>query len=283
MLYKSLCLLLLSLCMISSVWAKSLVVSTYPIYLIAQEITQGIEKPVLLFENQTGHDVQISPIQRKRIQDAGLILWIGKQHEAPLVKLLADNKNAISILDAGMINKLPQRGVRGDAIANTVDSHVWLEPNHAVRIGFFIAILRGQQQPQYKAQYWANAQKFAKEMFSTAQRYQRNGKAQPYWAYHDAYQYLERALNLKFAGAMTNDVHSTPSVAQIKYLNDNRPQKKMCLLAEGHTQPSHYQHLQPVSFQKIDEAMLEATRFVDGWKIMAQTVQSCVQQARTYD
>lgn len=278
--YKLLCLLLLSFYMLPSAWAKSLVVSTYPIYLIAQEITQGIEKPVLLFENQTGHDVQISPVQRKRIQDAGLVLWIGKEHEAPLAKLLADNKNAIALLNAGMINKLPQRNVRGEAIANTADAHVWLEPNHAVRIGFFIAILRGQQQPQYKAQYWENAQKFAKEMFSTAQRYQRSGKAQPYWAYHDAYQYLEQALNLKFAGAMTNDVHSTPSVAQIKYLNDTRPQKKMCLLAEGHAQPSHYQHLQPVSFQTVDEAMLKATKFVDGWKVIAQSVQSCVQQAK---
>lgn len=278
---KTILICLLMMFGMSSTWAKSFVVSNYPIYLIAEEITQGIEKPVLLLEKQSGHDVQVSPLQRKHIQDASLVLWIGKQHEAPLEKLLAGRKNAIAILDAGIINRLPLRNVRGDAIPNTIDSHVWLEPNHAVRIGFFIAILRGQQNPQYKAQYWANAQKFAKEMFQVSQRYQRTGTAQPYWAYHDAYQYIERVLNLKFAGAMTADAHANPSVAQIKHLNDTRPQKKMCLLAEGHAQPSHYQHLQPVSFQKVDETMLNATRFVDGWRLLAQSIQACLQQTKS--
>lgn len=281
MLLRLLSLFVLSFLCMSSVWAKSFVVSTYPIYLIAQEITQDIEKPVLLLDNQSGHDVQITPSQRKKIQDADLLIWIGKQHEAPLEKLLAGNKNAIAILDAGIINRLPQRNVRGVAVTDTIDSHVWLDPNHAVRIGFFIAILRGQQQPQYKEQYWANAQKFAKEMFGTVQRYQRTGTAQPYWAYHDAYQYIERALNLKFAGAMTADVHDNPTVAQIKYLNDSRPQKKMCLLAEGHAQPSHYKNLQPVVFQKVDETMMEAKRFVDGWRLLAQSIQACLQQAKS--
>lgn len=84
-------------------WSHSLVVSTHPIYLIAQEITQGIEKPVLLLENQTGHDVTLTPAHRKAIQDASLVVWLGKAHEAPLDKLLSDNPKAISILASDSI------------------------------------------------------------------------------------------------------------------------------------------------------------------------------------
>ncbi|MDU6054688.1 MAG: zinc ABC transporter substrate-binding protein, partial [Acinetobacter junii] len=129
-------------------WTQSLVVSTHPIYLIAKEVTQGIEEPVLLLNDQTGHDVQLTPAHRKAIQDASLVIWLGKAHEAPLEKLLGQNRKAIALLDSGILTILPQRSLRGVALANTMDSHVWLEPNNAVRIAFFIATLRSQQNPE---------------------------------------------------------------------------------------------------------------------------------------
>ncbi len=135
-------------------WSQGLVVSTHPIYLIAKEITKGVEEPQLLLQGQSGHDVQLTPAHRKAINDASLVIWLGKAHEAPLNKLLSNNKKAISLLDSGILTVLPQRNTRGVALPNTVDTHVWLEPNNAVRIGFFIAALRSQQHPESKAKYW---------------------------------------------------------------------------------------------------------------------------------
>jgi zinc transport system substrate-binding protein len=77
-------------------WAQGLVVSTHPIYLIAKEVTQGIEEPTLLLENQTGHDVSLTPAHRKIVQDAELVIWLGKAHEAPLEKLLSNNEKSIA-------------------------------------------------------------------------------------------------------------------------------------------------------------------------------------------
>lgn len=261
-------------------WSHSLVVSTHPIYLIAQEITQGIEKPVLLLADQTGHDVTLTPAHRKAIQDASLVIWLGKAHEAPLDKLLSDNPKAISILDSDIVQTLPQRSTRGVALNNTVDTHVWLDPNNAVRIGFFIAALRSQQVPEQKAAYWANAKRFAQEMLITAQHYNSNSSLKTYWSYHDAYQYLERALNLKFAGALTDDPHVAPTLAQIKYLNDSRPNRNMCLLAEGHASKNQYQKLNPITFQAVDESMSGAGDFVLAWKALASKTYNCVQNAR---
>ena len=261
-------------------WSQSLVVSTHPIYLIAEEITQGIEKPVLLLADQTGHDVTLTPAHRKAILDASLVIWLGKAHEAPLDKLLSDNSKAISILDSGIVQTLPQRNTRGVALNNTVDTHVWLDPNNAVRIGFFIAALRSQQMPEHKDAYWANAKRFAQEMLQTAQQYNTNSPAKTYWAYHDAYQYLERALNLKFAGALTDDPHVAPTMAQIKYLNDSRPSRKMCLLAEGHASKNQYQKLNPITFQAVDESMGGAGDFVVAWKKLAEQTHNCVLNAR---
>ena len=262
-------------------WAQSpLVISIHPIYLIAQKITQGVETPELLLENQSGHDVQLTPAHRKAIQDAGLVIWLGKAHEAPLEKVLGGNPNAISILDSGIIQALPLRSTRGVAIKNTIDTHVWLDPNNAVRIGFFIAALRSQQYPEHKAMYWNNAKSFAREMILASQKLSSSGNPKPYWAFHDAYQYLERPLNLKFAGALTDDPHVAPTAAQIKYLNDIRPVTKMCLLAEGSATPAQYSKLGNIAFQAVDETLAKYQDFVVAWQSLAKETQACIYSAR---
>ena len=260
-------------------WSQSpLVISTHPIYLIAKEITRGIEEPQLLLENQSGHDVQLTPAHRKAIQDASLVIWLGKAHEAPLASLLHNNAKAISILDSQIVTILPRRSTRGVAQANTIDSHVWLDPNNAVRIGFFIAALRSQQHPEYKAKYWLNARNFAQKLLLASQNYERKSVL-PYWSYHDAYQYLERALNLKFAGALTDDPHIAATVSQLKYLNDHRPNRRMCLLAEGNANQNQYRVLNPVIFQRVDESLNSDTDFVEAWKKLASQTSTCVLNA----
>lgn len=261
-------------------WSQSLVVSTHPIYLIAKKITHGVEQPTLLLANQTGHDVSLTPAHRKTIQDAGLVIWLGQAHEAPLAKVLEESNKSIAILDSSIINPLPMRNPRGEALKNTVDTHVWLDPNNAVRIGFFIAALRSQQLPEHRERYWKNARDFAQNMFATAQLYSSSNKAKPYWSYHDAYQYLERPLNLKFMGALTDDPHVSPTVAQIKYLQDTRAQTKMCLLAEGHANANQYRKLNPVVFQHVDESMNGAGDFIQGWQQLADQTNKCVLNSR---
>lgn len=262
-------------------WAQApLVVSTHPIYLIAKKITEGVEEPELLLKNQTGHDVQLTPAHRKVIQDASLVIWIGKEHEAPLEKVLGNNTKAISILSSGVVQTLPLRSTRGIALKDTVDTHVWLDPNNAVRIGFFIAALRSQQHPESKVTYWNNAKKFAQDMLLASQKFNGVGAAKPYWAFHDAYQYLEQPLNLKFAGALTDDPHIAPTISQIKYLNDSRPYSKMCLLAEVSASPSQYQKLGKIAFQSVDEMLSEQDDFVLAWQTLAKETQACVIAAR---
>ena len=262
-------------------WAQSpLVLSTHPIYLIAKKITQGVETPELLLGNQSGHDVQLTPAHRKAIQEAGLVIWLGQAHEAPLEKVLGESNKAIAILDSGIIQSLPLRSTRGVAIKGTTDTHVWLDPNNAVRIGFFIAALRSQQYPEHKAMYWNNAKSFAREMILASQKFTTSGNPKPYWAFHDAYQYLERPLNLKFAGALTDDPHVAATVAQIKYLNDTRPVTKMCLLAEGNATPAQYSKLGNIAFQAVDETLAKYQDFVVAWQSLAKETQACIYSAR---
>lgn len=273
-----------ALCMLALLspltWSQGLVVSTHPIYLIAKQVTAGVEQPELLLAHQSGHDVQLTPEHRKAVQDANLVIWLGRAHEAPLQKLLMNQPKAISILDSGVVKILPQRSTRGVALTGTTDTHVWLDPNNAVRIGFFIAALRSQQYPQHRTAYWNNAKKFAQSMLQASRSYKRENTVHDYWAYHDAYQYIEPALHLKFAGALTDDPHVAPTVAQVKYLQDHRPNSRMCLLAEAHASQNQYQKLKPVFFQAVDESMGEEQDFVTAWRKLAVQVQKCVVNAQ---
>lgn len=268
------------LCCTSALWAKGLVVSIHPIYLIAQEVTKGVEQPELLLANQSGHDVQLTPANRKAIQNAELVIWLGKAHEAPLDKLLSNHNKAISLLNSGILATLPLRDLNGKTIPNSIDTHVWLEPNNAVRIAFFIAALRSKQHPESKAQYWENARNFAQKILITTKDFGKNKQATPYWTYHDAYQYLERPLNLKIAGTLTTDPHVPPTMAQIKMLNDTRPLTKMCLLAEGEASTSQYQKLQPIQFQAVDESLSNENNFLKAWTDLARQIQSCTQNTQ---
>lgn len=268
-------LLILSLPQLS--FAKGLVVSTYPLFLIAQEVTAGIEQPTLLLtQHQTGHDAQLTPKNRQAIQEADLIVWLGKQHEVPLQSTLENKKNAISILDSNVVKTLPQRDVKGNILASdSIDTHVWLEPNNAVRIAFFIAALRSQQEPQAKAQYFQNAKDFSKKMYDATNITINGSQERNYWAYHDAYQYLERALQLKFAGSLSSDHDLAPTVTQIKYLTTHRPQTQMCLLAEYHADQSLIQRLKPVKMVAVDESMADQKDFVTAWLKLANSIQQC--------
>ncbi|ENU81841.1 hypothetical protein F975_00456 [Acinetobacter sp. ANC 3789] len=267
------------LCMSSSLWAQGLVISIHPLYLIAKEVTKGVETPTLLLGNQSGHDVQLTPDNRKAVQYAELVIWLGKAHEAPLDKLLGHNPRAISLLNSKILGTFPVRDVQGKPIANTIDTHVWLDPNNAVRIGFFIAALRSQQHPEHKAQYWANAKTFAQQLLLRSKQVGTYRNTVDYWSYHDAYQYLEHALNLHLAGALSTDPHIPATVTQIKYLNDHRPYPQMCLLAEGQAN-SQYQILQPVRFQAVDESMSAENDFVQGWTDLAKNIQNCARNIR---
>lgn len=262
---------------------SGMLVSTHPLYLIAQAVTQGIEKPVLLLPpNQSGHDVQLRPADRQHLKQANFVLWFGAQYESPLASVLKNQTNAIALFDLNAFRQLPLRDTQGKAVPHSLDPHIWLEPANAVGIAHAIAAVRSRQFPQYASRYQHNAQAFGQRLMTQAQRY-RSATARPYWAYHDAYQYLERSLNLSFKGSLTVEHDLPPTIRQLAWLQQHRPllnngnTQPMCLLAEGNMDAATLKRLQPVHLQTIDEMMSGAQDFVTGWQQVVQKVVTCTQ------
>lgn len=255
-----------------------LITSTHPLYLIARAVTQGIETPErLLPQDQDGHHIQLSPHQRQALKQADLVLWVGADYEAPLAPILAPQRNHISLTDLPLLTWLPLRDVQGQPIAQSRDPHVWLDPRNARKIAWLIAEVRARQYPQHAARYRHNA-----AQFTHALQLSRPNTAASYWAYHDAYQYLESTLHLSFAGALTADHELPPTAKQLLLLQKNRPStSSVCLLSPNPNAQSYLTRLQPATLLLADETFANAEDFVSAWQKLAQKIHSCTHRPMT--
>jgi zinc transport system substrate-binding protein len=261
---------------IADAQAGLLVASTHPLYLIAKAVTAGVETPVLLLPPaSSGHDINLRPSDRLLLKKSDFVIWFGRDYEAPLYDLLAHQSNAIALYDLTIFRRLPLRDLRGQRIPNSLDPHMWLDPNNAIKIAYYIALVRGRQFPAHAAQYQHNAQHFAQQLRAVVSA-KRSLRPRYYWAYHDAYQYLESALNFKFAGALTTDPDLPPSIGQLIWLNQNRPHAdSMCLFSERELTAGLVTKLGPVHYYSIDEVMAESNDFIQGWLFLAQRLEEC--------
>ncbi len=260
----------------TSALAGTLVATTHPLYLIAVAVTQGIEQPVaLLPPASSGHEVNLRPSDRLLLKQSDFVVWFGRDYEASLKDLLEHQRNAIALFDLKAFRRLPLRDVQGRPVRGSFDPHIWLDPHNAVGIAYAIATVRAKQYPAKSRLYLQNAQKFADRLLTVAHAEQQSA-ARSYWAYHDAYQYLEQAFHLKFAGALTADAELPPSAGQLIWLSQHRPTPQaVCLFAERPPATALIQKLSPVMAYPIDEVMAGASDFVNGWQAIAEQFKKC--------
>ena len=256
--------------------AGTLVATTHPLYLIAKAVTAGIEQPVaLLPAASSGHDITLKPSDRILLKNADFVVWFGRDYEASLTNLLEHQRNTIALFDLKAFRRLPLRDLRGQPIAGSLDPHIWLDPANAVGIAYAIATVRATQFPKLAPQYLHNAEIFSQKLLVVAAR-ERTNSPRAYWAYHDAYQYLEPSAQLRFAGALTTDPELPPSAGQLVWLSQNRPHPDaVCVFAERPLSPALIEKLRPVQYYPIDEVMADANDFVQGWQVLVQDLKRC--------
>ena len=270
-------------CLTLSAQAATVSVSNYPLFLLSEAVTQGAPSAEQILDpSEVGHHGSISPGDIKAIQDSKFVVWFGASLEHNLATSLDKAPNAISLYAFDAFNRHPLRDVEGNPIANTLDPHIWLDPENAKAITRALAVIHSHANPQYKKLYHANAKKFAQRMdAAVASVQQENAKnsilrKRPYWAYHDAYQYLENATQLQFFGSLSIDEDIAPKASQLRWLNEQRPAKQMCLVSPSNPAKGLLAKLQPVKSTVQAEDMSSSKDFVSGWQSMAQQIRQCI-------
>lgn len=267
--------------------ASTVSVSNYPLFLLSQAVTEGAPPAKQLLQaGEVGHHGSISPGDIKAIQDSKFVVWFGESLENNLAASLNNAPNAISLFEFDAFNRHPLRDVKGKPIAGTLDPHIWLDPKNAKAITRALAVIHSHANPQYKRLYHSNAKNFAQRLDKAVRELQQKNKqqkpaqdqqrAQPYWAYHDAYQYIEHSLNLTLTGSLSTDHHLAPKASQLRWLNEQRPVKQMCLISPSQPAKGLLTKLQPVQSSVQAEDMSNSKDFVSGWQTMALQIDKCI-------
>ena len=259
--------------------ATTVSVSNYPLFLLSQAVTEGAPPAKQLLQaGEVGHHGSISPGDIKAIKDSTFVVWFGESLENNLAANLNDAPNSIALFKFDAFNRHPLRDIKGKPIAGTLDPHIWLDPNNAKAITRALAVIHSHANPQYKKLYHANAQKFAQRMDAAVAGSNSSAKQKPlpYWAYHDAYQYMENSINLQLIGSLSTDDHLAPKASQLRWLNEQRPAKKMCLVSPSAPAKGLLAKLQPVQETVQAEDMSNSKDFVSGWQTMAQQIRQCI-------
>ena len=266
-----------------SAQAATVSVSNYPLFLLSQAVTEGTPSAKQLLQaGEVGHHGSISPGDIKAIQDSTFVVWLGEPLENNLAATLNSAPNAIALFKFDAFKRHPLRDIKGKAIAGTLDPHIWLDPENAKAITRALAVIHSHANPQYKKLYHTNAQKFAQRMnravaeANTNQTKSQTQKPLPYWAYHDAYQYMEDSAKLQLIGSLSTDHHLAPKASQLRWLNEQRPAKQMCLVSPSKPAKGLLAKLKPVKSTVQAEDMSNSNDFVSGWQSMAQQIRQCI-------
>ena len=266
-----------------SAQAATVSVSNYPLFLLSQAVTEGTPSAKQLLQaGEVGHHGSISPGDIKAIQDSTFVVWFGEPLENNLATTLNSAPNAIALFKFDAFKRHPLRDIKGKAIAGTLDPHIWLDPENAKAITRALAVIHSHANPQYKKLYHTNAQKFAQRMnravaeANTNQTKSQTQKPLPYWAYHDAYQYMEDSAKLQLIGSLSTDHHLAPKASQLRWLNEQRPAKQMCLVSPSKPAKGLLAKLKPVKSTVQAEDMSNSNDFVSGWQSMAQQIRQCI-------
>ena len=262
-----------------SAQAATVSVSNYPLFLLSQAVTEGAPSAQQLLQaGEVGHHGSISPGDIKAIQDSKFVVWFGEPLENNLASTLNSAPNSIALFKFDAFKRHPLRDIKGKPLAGTLDPHIWLDPDNAKAITRALAVIHSHANPQYKALYHANAQKFAQRMNRAVAAANKNHaqKPLPYWAYHDAYQYMENSAKLQLIGSLSTDHHLAPKASQLRWLHEQRPAKQMCLVSPSSPAKGLLAKLQPVKSTVQAEDMSNSKDFISGWQTMAQQIRQCI-------
>lgn len=98
-----------------SLAAPEVVVSIKPLHSIVSSVMDGVGEPKLIIEGSTSpHDFSLRPSQAKNIQDADLVVWIGKGLEIPLIKALETIPQDTKVIEVEELKGLKQYEFRED-------------------------------------------------------------------------------------------------------------------------------------------------------------------------
>ncbi|MES2917965.1 MAG: metal ABC transporter substrate-binding protein [Pseudomonadota bacterium] len=268
-----------------SAGAVEVLATVRPLALIAVAVAgpdAGVQQ--LLPAGASAHHYQLRPAERLALSRANLVLWMGPAHEGFLGRVLPPKARLLTVQSLPGLVLRPKRRADGDSvIPGSVDAHAWLDSRNAAVIARALAEELARRDPAHAATFRRNAAAFAGRLEALRVREGKRFSALPqrdYLAYHDAYQYLEPGLGLRFRGSLLSGDEDRPGARHFLNLSTRIRQENLaCLLGEPGFDQALARHVfngRPARLVPVDEAFARAPFSAAGFEAGLQAVSADV-------
>ena len=211
--------------------------SIKPVALLTQAVVKDLaEVDILLVGDASAHHVTLRVSDRRRLEQADLLVWMGANLERYLVPLAAGQESlALGVVNAdatGAANHEKHHHADHD---DATDPHVWLNPSLAHQMLSLIAHKMAQLDPDNAVSYRHNAQleqdKINAVMSDLRARLEPQRSAL-YGVTHNAYGHLLDYFQFPVPLIITDSPEIPPSAKRLWEIGHKLTPKESCVLVE---------------------------------------------------
>lgn len=237
--------------------ASQVLTSIKPLQLIAAAVLKDIEQPaVLLPPGSSPHQHALRPSERRALQQATRVYWVGGSLELFLESLLSRHPGAQALSELPGIHLRPamqslnfqQEQSQGHSHDHghahdhgNDDPHLWLSPDNARSIARWMAEDLQGIYPDRKQQLQDNLQVFLQHLDAEEQRLKQRlqGLDNKHWfVFHDGYGYFEDHFNVHPNGIFSLSDEIQPGARHIHLLRQRLQQAgSSCVFSEPQFNP----------------------------------------------
>ena len=231
--------------------------SIKPLQLIAAAVQDGVAVPeVLLPPGASPHNYALRPSDVRKVQSVDLLYWIGPDMEGFLPRVLK-SRTAPSVA----VQDLPGLKLRHfaedshshaeeagqadehdhDHRPGTLDAHLWLSPINARVIATKMAADLSAADPANAPRYQSNLKAFDERLDALDARLKARLagiSGEPYFVFHEAFDYFEDAYGLKHAGVFSVAAEVQPGAQHVAAMRTCLQEVgKTCVFSEPPLRP----------------------------------------------
>jgi zinc transport system substrate-binding protein len=210
--------------------APKVVVSIAPLHSLVAGVMDGVGEPELLLKGvNSEHQASYSPQQIADLSHADLVFIIGDNLEVKLGEISGtDTVNGKAFVRLNQAEGIVKHHIReggtwevdGDepATGNTVDPHIWLDPENAKAMIKAITARLSEADAANATTYNANASNEIANLDALETEINASlqfEKGKPYIVFHDAFQYFESRFGMTAVGSISDYTATPPSAARL--------------------------------------------------------------------
>ncbi|MEH6822983.1 MAG: zinc ABC transporter substrate-binding protein ZnuA [Motiliproteus sp.] len=228
----------------------ALTTSIKPLQLLVASISAGISQPQLLIPAASSpHDYQLRPSERRQLEQADLIFWVGPELEMSLTKVLQQLPASTRVIALAAESENQDHQPRPSAHNHdhdhdhqSADLHIWLDPDRAADLAQQIATVLSESDPSHQADYQKNLVRFLDQLNRHEQQLRtllEPVKQRGYFVFHDAYQGFEQHFQLNHLGAFTLTPDRRPGARHLAEIRTQLLDRQaVCVFSEPQSPPS---------------------------------------------